>query len=48
MASKADFETKHQAALEAMRVTFNGMDGIGMRLNDQTFLRYLRARYIFY
>ena len=45
MNSKPDLESKHQAALEAMRVAFDGMDGIGMPLNDQTFLRYLRARY---
>jgi len=31
-------------ALEEMRTTFRGLDGIGMPMIDQTFLRYLRAR----
>lgn len=43
----SESESKHQAALEAMRIAFDGMDGVGMTLNDRTFLRYLRARYNF-
>lgn len=32
------------AALAKMREKFHGMDGMGMPLDDATFIRYLRAR----
>lgn len=44
MSEMIELDSKQQAALVSMRTTFAGLDGIGMPLNDQTFLRYLRAR----
>jgi len=34
----------HEEALNTMRTTFAGKDGVGMPLDDKCFLRYLRAR----
>lgn len=38
-------DEKQFTALETMRSHFYGLDGVGMALNDFTYLRYLRARY---
>lgn len=35
-------------ALDAMKEAFKAADGIGMAMNDNTFLRYLRARCVCY
>jgi hypothetical protein len=40
----ADLPAAHQEALQKMRDAFADVDGFGMKMNDGTYLRYLRAR----
>lgn len=40
----SDLTEVQQAALDKMREMFAGVDGVGMRMDDRTLLRYLRAR----
>lgn len=39
-----DLDPMQMEALEAMRTTFAKEDGVGLPMNDVTYLRYLRAR----
>ncbi len=41
-----EFNAKEQEAFEAMRTAFDGEDGFGMPMNDLTYGRYLRARFV--
>ena len=43
----ADLSDAQQDALEQMRGTFKDENGHGMPMNDDTFLRYLRARFVY-
>jgi hypothetical protein len=40
----AALDAKKRTALDAMRANFSKVDGVGLPMNDSTFLRYLRAR----
>lgn len=44
----AELDAKEQEAFEAMRTTFNSEEGFGLPMNDVTYGRYLRARYVTY
>ena len=44
MSEPSSLDEKQQAALAAMRLTFDNVNGIGLPMNDLTYLRYLRAR----
>lgn len=39
-----DDKVKHHEELEIMRNAFKDADGIGLPMDDDTYLRYLRAR----
>lgn len=44
MANLEELNSEQLSALNAIRLTFMDQDGIGMAMNDSTYIRYLRAR----